>query len=45
MAIGREYPYDPRLTVFDVVGTCDVPHLFAALEERGVRVERSASAR
>ena len=39
MATGREYPYDPRLTVFDVVGTCDVPHALAALSERDVRVE------
>lgn len=40
MATSREYPFDPRLTVFDVVGTCDVPHVLASLEERGVRVDR-----
>ncbi len=45
MATSREYPYDPRLTVYDVVGSCDVPHLFAALEEREVRVERSTDDR
>jgi hypothetical protein len=39
-ATGYEYPYDPRLTVYDVVGDCDVPHVLAALEERGVAVER-----
>ena len=43
MATDREYPYDPRLTVFGVVGTCDVPHLLAALDERGVRIERSGT--
>lgn len=43
MATSREYPYDPRLTVYDVVGNCDVPHLLAALEERGVSVDRSAT--
>ena len=45
MATAREYPYDPRLTVYGVVGTCDVPHVLAALEDRGVRIERSADAR
>lgn len=40
MATGRKYPYDPRLTVYDVLGDCDVPHLLAALDQRGVDVER-----
>ena len=39
MATDREYLYDPRLTVYDVIGSCDVPDLIAALEERGVRVD------
>jgi len=38
MATSREYPFDPRLTVFDVIGACDVPRVLASLEERGVRV-------
>jgi len=41
MATNREYPYDPRLTAFDVVGDCDVPHLLAALDDRDLRVERT----
>ncbi|MEF8789026.1 MAG: acetylxylan esterase [Haloarculaceae archaeon] len=43
MATSYEYPYDPRLTVYDVVGDCDVPHVLAALEERGVAVERGGA--
>lgn len=48
MATSREYPYDPRLTVFDVIGDCDLPDLLAALDDRGLRnlgVERSADCR
>ena len=45
MATSREYPYDPRLTVYDVIGACDVPHALAALEGRGIRVEPSTDAR
>lgn len=41
MATSHEYPYDPRLTVFDVLGDCDVPHVLAALDERGLTVERT----
>ncbi|PSP54536.1 hypothetical protein BRC82_10170 [Halobacteriales archaeon QS_1_67_19] len=41
LATAREYPYDPRLTVTDVLGDCDVPRLLAALEDRNVRVERT----
>ena len=37
-ATERGAPFDPRLTVFDVIGECDVPHLLAALDGRGVRV-------
>ena len=40
MATSREYPYDARLTAFDVVGDCDVPRVLAALDDRDVRVER-----
>jgi dienelactone hydrolase len=36
MATSREYPYDARLAAFDVIEDCDVPHLLAALEDRGV---------
>ncbi|MFD1513733.1 alpha/beta hydrolase family protein [Halomarina rubra] len=39
MATSRDYPYDARLTVSDVLD-CDVPDVFAALDERGVAVER-----
>ncbi|EMA55560.1 alpha/beta hydrolase family protein [Halococcus salifodinae] len=42
MATSREYSYDPRLTVFDVIRDCDVPHLLAALDDRNLQVERSA---
>lgn len=45
MATRREYPYDPRLTVYDVVGRCDVPHLLASLDERGVRVDGGTTGR
>lgn len=38
MATSREYPFDPRLTVFDVLD-CDVPHVRAVLEARGVEVQ------
>jgi len=36
MATSREYPYDARLTAFDVLEDCDVPQLLAALEDRGL---------
>lgn len=38
LATGRNVPFRPQLTVFDVVGECDVPHLIAALDQRGVHV-------
>jgi pimeloyl-ACP methyl ester carboxylesterase len=43
MATSRRYPYDPRLTAFDVIGDCDVPHLLVALDDRNRSVERTAS--
>lgn len=43
MATSREYPYDPRLTVFDVIEDCDVPHLLAALDDWNLSVERTTS--
>jgi cephalosporin-C deacetylase-like acetyl esterase len=43
-ATSHRYDYDPRRTVFDVLD-CDYPHCLAALDERGVRVERQASDR
>jgi dienelactone hydrolase len=36
LATGRDVPFRPQLTAFDVVGVCDVPHLTAALDRRGV---------
>ena len=39
MATSREYSYNPRLTVFDVVKDCDVPHLLAALGNCDCRIE------
>jgi dienelactone hydrolase len=39
MATEREVPPQSSLVVYDVVGHCDLPHLFAALDQRGVRVE------
>ncbi|WP_258303598.1 hypothetical protein [Haloferax larsenii] len=39
MATESDVPFRPQLTVFDVVGVCDVPHVAAALDERGVPVE------
>ncbi|MFW6376560.1 MAG: alpha/beta hydrolase family protein [archaeon] len=36
MATRREYPYDARLTAFDVIGDCDVPDALTALERRGL---------
>lgn len=38
LATGRDAPFRPQLTAFDIVGTCDVPHLTAALDQRGVRI-------
>ncbi|HET7323348.1 MAG TPA: acetylxylan esterase [Halococcus sp.] len=40
MATQQDYPYDPRLTVFDALSECDVPHLLAALRDRDVTVEQ-----
>lgn len=40
MATNREAPFDPRLTVSDVVGDCDLPHLLSALDQRGVSIDR-----
>lgn len=37
-ATSSEHPFEPRLTVYDVIGDCDVPHLLAALDDRDVRV-------
>lgn len=36
MATSRKFRFDPRLTVFDVIGNCDLPHLLAALGNRTV---------
>jgi hypothetical protein len=41
-ARSRTAPFDESLTVFDVVGDCDVPHALAALAARGVTVDREA---
>ena len=38
MATSREYPYDARLTAFDVIEDGDVPDALAALERRGLDV-------
>lgn len=40
MATG-EFPFDPRLTVYDVIGDCDVPHVLRALDDRELYVDRS----
>lgn len=40
MATSREYPYETRLTVFDVL-ECDVPHCLRVLDRRGVSVDRT----
>jgi dienelactone hydrolase len=40
MATSREYPYDARLTAYDVLDS-DVPDVLAALRERGTAVERA----
>ncbi|WP_415379770.1 alpha/beta hydrolase family protein [Halosimplex sp. TS25] len=45
MATRRAVPFDSRLTVADVIGDCDLPHLLAALEQRGIPVDRGASER
>ncbi len=42
MATDREFPYDPRLTVFDVIDNCDVPDALGALADRSVRVVRKS---
>lgn len=38
MATQRMVPFDPQLTVCDVVDDCDLPHLLAALEQRGISI-------
>jgi dienelactone hydrolase len=40
MATG-EFPFTPQLTVYDVVGDCDVPHLISALDDRELHVDRT----
>ncbi|WP_411963949.1 alpha/beta hydrolase family protein [Haloferax sp. YSMS24] len=42
-ATRSDVPFRPQLTVFDVVGTYDVPQLTAALDQRGVTVEKESS--
>lgn len=39
MATSRDYPYDARLTVFDVIGDCDLPDVLAALNHRNVTLD------
>ena len=39
MVTESDVPFYPQLTVFDVVGVCDIPHVVAALDEQGVPVE------
>lgn len=41
MATSHQYRFDPRLTVFDVIGNCDVPQLLAALEDRDIQIDRT----
>ncbi|WP_396613774.1 hypothetical protein ACH9L7_18030 (plasmid) [Haloferax sp. S1W] len=41
MTTESNVPFRPQLTVFDVVGTCDIPHLLTALEQRGVHIDES----
>lgn len=45
LATRREAPFRPQLTAFDAVNDRDVPHVLAALDRRGVRVEREISER
>lgn len=45
MATDREVPFHPQLTAFNMVGECDIPHLLAALDQRGVHVENETSER
>lgn len=40
LATAPEPPFEPRLTAFGVLGSCDVPRVTAALDQRGVDVER-----
>lgn len=40
LATKGDAPFYPQLAVFDVIGTCDVPRVTAALEQQGVRVDR-----
>lgn len=40
MATSHGFRFDPRLTVFDVIGDCDVPQLITALEDRDLRINR-----
>nr|WP_264383091.1 acetylxylan esterase [Halocatena marina] len=39
MTTGSNVPFHPQLTVFDVIGACDVPQLLTALDQRGVQVD------
>lgn len=41
MATSHQYRFDPRLTVFDVIGDCDVPQLIGALEDRDLLIDRT----
>lgn len=45
MATRREVPFHPQLTAFDVVGECDVQHLIATLDQRGVDVDETTGDR
>lgn len=40
MATNREFDFDARLTVADVTGDYDVPHLLVALDDGDVCVEQ-----
>lgn len=37
----EEFPFDPQLTVYDVISDCDVPHLLAALDDRELHIDRT----
>lgn len=41
MATSHQFRYDPRLTVFDVIGDCDVPQLIPALDDRDIQIDRT----
>jgi cephalosporin-C deacetylase-like acetyl esterase len=36
-----EFLFNPQLTVYDVIGNCDVPHLIAALDDRELHIDRT----